>query len=380
MERSDNNQAINGDQMLPPPVRKSLIPPSPKPSMGRKPSISRQPVPVEFSASPTIRDSRYNPQASTGSPSLSGRRTPSLGGRPAARRGTEESLMIDIFNDHGLVNDQENIKGPRKRSLFGNIERKSKSRLEENSGEKGPKESCYQPPEENVLQGRRFVVQPPHLLSPRSSKKRCDPSGYEKGWPGAERAYNKKEPKLVESKRGSPVFHHSEEQNLDQWFEEQRIDRVAPSNDNREGSSDDFRSSPYYEHIEDTEKTILGPSGASSPELETNKENVAGLTDLDESLKLIPDPGEYRPGAYNSLTDEQWLSAGQKLIERFCDNSQKVQKIITARAQRMASYTTMIDEYHKLLRHRRAELKAERESIQEGVSGSIAGYWKSQHI
>ncbi|KAA1121058.1 hypothetical protein PGTUg99_003052 [Puccinia graminis f. sp. tritici] len=359
--------------MLPPPLRKSVIPPSPKPSATRKPSISRQSIPADFSASPTTRSRLYNPQASFGSPSGPGRQA---SGRSAVRRGTEEGFPPDIFDDHGLFKDQEIKKGPRKRPLFGNPDRKSKRRLEENNSETAEKESSHHHAEEDAPASRRFSVLSPGRLSPKSSKKRGDPPSFGRNWPMAEKVY--KEPKLVESK-GSPVFGHGEEPSLGyNWSEGQRIDRLTTSNDIQEGSSEGIRSSPFYEQIEDTERTILGPS--SSPEVEKDKGMIAGLTDLDESLKLMPDPGEYRPGAYNSLTDEQWHAAGQKLIEKFGENAQRIQRIISARAERMVGYTTMISEYHNLLRQRRAELKDERNSIQEGVRGSIAGYRKPHKI
>ncbi|KAA1118013.1 hypothetical protein PGT21_029724 [Puccinia graminis f. sp. tritici] len=388
--------------MLPPPLRKSVIPPSPKPSATRKPSISRQSIPADFSASPTTRSRLYNPQASFGSPSGPGRQA---SGRSAVRRGTEEGFPPDIFDGkqtfarRHLIMDCSRIRRSRRdreRGLFsGTLSEKVKDgskkimakrqkryglRHLQTTGRRLTsypfKESSHHHAEEDAPASRRFSVLSPGRLSPKSSKKRGDPPSFGRNWPMAEKVY--KEPKLVESK-GSPVFGHGEEPSLGyNWFEGQRIDRLTTSNDIQEGSSEGIRSSPFYEQIEDTERTILGPS--SSPEVEKDKGMIAGLTDLDESLKLMPDPGEYRPGAYNSLTDEQWHAAGQKLIEKFGENAQRIQRIISARAERMVGYTTMISEYHNLLRQRRAELKDERNSIQEGVRGSIAGYRKPHKI
>jgi len=311
-----------------------------------------------------------------------------LGARPAPRRETDEQrFLMDIFDDHGLLDDQESSKGPRKRPLFGHPERKNKRRAEEPIGEKGEKESSHQPTEVQVQEGpsnRRFLAHSPRTLSsPRSPKKRTHTSTHGgKGWPVAERVYGE-ESKLVQSKRGSPMFGHTEDRNLEyDWLECQRIDRGTASDDGEESYGEETRSSPYYEEMEDNERTILGPSSSPAPveKKKVLKEKVPGLAELHESLKLIPDPAEYQPGAYNSLSDEQWLAAGQQLIERFVENSHKIQRIISTRAERMVGYIALISEYHSLLRSRRAKLKEERESIQEGVRGSIAGYCKSHDV
>ncbi|KAI9618675.1 hypothetical protein KEM48_006654 [Puccinia striiformis f. sp. tritici PST-130] len=317
-------------------------------SVNKKSSTAQRSVPGEFSASPSIRHGLYDPNGSARSPSLSGRRTPSVGDRPSAKRGpTEvENSLMNIFDDRGLIDTQET---------------ENKKRNEGNSAEKSEKQT-----DKDASRSQRFSVQSPHISPARSSKrhskKQSDLSSQGKALPMVDRVY-KEQFKLLQSKRDryeEPLRYPDEEL------------RYGPYT----GDSDGSPSSPYHEQIEDTERTILGPS--SSPEMEKEKERKApGLADLDESLKLVPDPGEYRPGAYNSLTDEQWLSAGQKLIEKFSENSQKVQKIISARAERMAGYTAMVSEYHNLLRQRRVELNRERESIQEGVLGSIAGYKKS---
>jgi len=259
---------------------------------------------------------------------------------------------------------------------------KNKRRAEEPIGEKGEK-----PTEVQVQEGpsnRRFLAHSPRTLSsPRSPKKRTHTSTHGgKGWPVAERVYGE-ESKLVQSKRGSPMFGHTEDRNLEyDWLECQRIDRGTASDDGEESYGEETRSSPYYEEMEDNERTILGPSSSPAPveKKKVLKEKVPGLAELHESLKLIPDPAEYQPGAYNSLSDEQWLAAGQQLIERFVENSHKIQRIISTRAERMVGYTALISEYHSLLRSRRAKLKEERESIQEGVRGSIAGYCKSHDV
>ncbi|PLW55861.1 hypothetical protein PCANC_02201 [Puccinia coronata f. sp. avenae] len=388
MERSDNSQAHCTEQtMLPPPGRQSLIPVSPKnsaPAM-RKSSITRQPVSGESSsASPAIRNNLYKNSraAALGSPlGRSAGRTPSLGSLPASRREPEERFMMDIFDDHNSFNDQESSKGLKKRTLFGHPDRKNKKRaVEETVGEKSKKESSHHPTEiqEDGPPSRRLSVRSPRLSSPaaRSTKKRVGSSTYGSGWPIAERVYVE-EPKHVQSKRDSPPSSDPEDHSLENWFEGHRVDGdLTSANRLEDYNSEGGRSSPYYEQIEDAERTILGPS-SSTPDAEKKRENgPAGLAELDESLKLIPGPTEYQPGAYNSLTDEQWLCAGQKLIERFCENTQKIQKVIAMRAERMAGYTAMISEHHNLLRVRRAKLKEERESIQEGVRGSIASYRK----
>ncbi|KAH9449671.1 hypothetical protein Pst134EB_020490 [Puccinia striiformis f. sp. tritici] len=389
MEMSEKSQG-SSDKMLPPSSRKTFIPPSPRSSVNRKSSTAQRSVPGEFSASPSIRHGLYDPKGSAGSPSLSGRRTPSVGDRPSAKRGpTEvENSLMNIFDDRGLIDNQESDKGPRKRALFGNPERKNKKRNEGNSAEKSEKQT-----DKDAARSQRFSVQSPHISPARSSKrhskKQSDLSSHGKALPMADRVY-KGQFKLLQSKRdSSPLGYAGKEGRLrypgeedppgfaeDHYEEPLRYPDEELRYGPYTGDSDGSPSSPYHDQIEDTERTILGPS--SSPEMEKEKERKApGLADLDESLKLVPDPGEYRPGAYNSLTDEQWLSAGQKLIEKFSENSQKVQKIISARAERMAGYTAMVSEYHNLLRQRRVELNRERESIQEGVLGSIAGYKKS---
>ncbi|KAH9459435.1 hypothetical protein Pst134EA_019590 [Puccinia striiformis f. sp. tritici] len=366
MEMSEKSQG-SSDKMLPPSSRKTFIPPSPRSSVNRKSSTAQRSVPGEFSASPSIRHGLYDPKGSAGSPSLSGRRTPSVGDRPSAKRGpTEvENSLMNIFDDRGLIDNQER-----------------------NSAEKSEKQT-----DKDAARSQRFSVQSPHISPARSSKrhskKQSDLSSHGKALPMADRVY-KGQFKLLQSKRdSSPLGYAGKEGRLrypgeedppgfaeDHYEEPLRYPDEELRYGPYTGDSDGSPSSPYHDQIEDTERTILGPS--SSPEMEKEKERKApGLADLDESLKLVPDPGEYRPGAYNSLTDEQWLSAGQKLIEKFSENSQKVQKIISARAERMAGYTAMVSEYHNLLRQRRVELNRERESIQEGVLGSIAGYKKS---
>ncbi|POW08835.1 hypothetical protein PSHT_09390 [Puccinia striiformis] len=418
MEMSEKSQG-SSDKMLPPSSRKTFIPPSPRSSVNKKSSTAQRSVPGEFSASPSIRHGLYDPKGSARSPSLSGRRTPSVGDRPSAKRGpteVENSLMniFDgkqlltrfleynpnfqkltlvlpdfLFQDRGLIDTQESDKGPRKRALFGNPERKNKKRNEGNSAEKSEKQT-----DKDAARSQRFSVQSPHISPARSSKrhskKQSDLSSHGKALPMVDRVYKDNSSfssrSVVDS---SPLGYAGKEggfavpvKRIRPGFAEDRYEEPLryPDEELRygpyTGDSDGSPSSPYHDQIEDTERTILGPS--SSPEMEKEKERKApGLADLDESLKLVPDPGEYRPGAYNSLTDEQWLSAGQKLIEKFSENSQKVQKIISARAERMAGYTAMVSEYHNLLRQRRVELNRERESIQEGVLGSIAGYKKS---
>ncbi|KAI9610529.1 hypothetical protein H4Q26_006671 [Puccinia striiformis f. sp. tritici PST-130] len=401
MEMSEKSQG-SSDKMLPPSSRKTFIPPSPRSSVNKKSSTAQRSVPGEFSASPSIRHGLYDPNGSARSPSLSGRRTPSVGDRPSAKRGpTEvENSLMNIFDDRGLIDTQESDKGPRKRALFGNPERKNKKRNEgivrrrakskRTKTRHEVKDSQFNlliylpldPPRDTLRNKVIFLVKGKLYRWLIESTRTIQASPVEAWWvvgifiwdylreqlaawicrqrgrlryPGEEDP-----PRFAEDRYEEPLRYPDEEL------------RYGPYT----GDSDGSPSSPYHEQIEDTERTILGPS--SSPEMEKEKERKApGLADLDESLKLVPDPGEYRPGAYNSLTDEQWLSAGQKLIEKFSENSQKVQKIISARAERMAGYTAMVSEYHNLLRQRRVELNRERESIQEGVLGSIAGYKKS---
>ncbi|POW13610.1 hypothetical protein PSTT_03572 [Puccinia striiformis] len=327
----------------------------------------------EAPASPSIRHGLYDPNGSAGSPSLSGRRTPSVGDRPSAKRGpTEvENSLMNIFDDRGLIDNQESDKGPRKRALFGNPERKNKKRNEGNSAEKSEKQT-----DKDAARSQRFSVQSPHISPARSSKrhskKQSDLSSHGKLYRWLIESIRTIQASPVEAWWVVGIFIWDYLRGRSARFAEDRYEEPLryPDEELRygpyTGDSDGSPSSPYHEQIEDTERTILGPS--SSPEMEKEKERKApGLADLDESLKLVPDPGEYRPVA----------SAGQKLIEKFSENSQKVQKIISARAERMAGYTAMVSEYHNLLRQRRVELNRERESIQEGVLGSIAGYKKS---
>lgn len=369
--------------MLPPPSRANSRNLSSISSLTRKPSTTHN-IPITASASPKLRNSSLHDingpirsASRSHHPPASWERE-SLWGKPK-----DDRRIGETFKDQEKSADNQSVKGERKRPLFGHRPTRKHKKQEVESFRSATEQGASGlPTAANAQSSRSLSTISPHPSSSKSPKTRGKFADYDKAWSTTRKIYEE-QPHALISKGNSPTLPLREDQTLDSWFEGQgRMNRDSPLV-NLEDCDDVFHSLPFYEPFEDTERTIpegSSPSSVLAPDDPSEKmnNNTPELIDLDEGLKLVPDPEDYRPGAYNGLSQEEWLLAGQKLIERFTENSQKIQNILTDRAARMSRYTATLGKYYELLKERQTELGEERKSIQDAVRRSILAYWKSQ--
>ncbi|CAH7669042.1 expressed protein [Phakopsora pachyrhizi] len=119
----------------------------------------------------------------------------------------------------------------------------------------------------------------------------------------------------------------------------------------------------------------------SDSETQASNENrqTAGFEDLDEGLAMIRQAASNLPirgGAYSNLTLQEWLTAGNLILDRFQKNVNKAQSILSERSQRMEGFVRALENNRETLIKLHDKIRQEQLSLRESVQASLMGYKK----